>query len=156
MSISRPAASNRAKAATTAASSATSNLDASPGYPLSCKAAAAASSRAASTPLSTTRAPAAARPTAMALPRPRDEPVTSAVWPDRSKRVVDMSSSVSEIGAADDEVRALEDGGQQLDAEARALHRVHVSVLDARHCRHQLAVPALVEGAHRLLDQRVG
>ena len=47
-------------------------------------------SRAGSTPLTISRAPAFASPSAMARPRPREEPVTSAVRPVRSTRLCVM------------------------------------------------------------------
>ena len=82
----------------------------------------------------------------MARPRPRDEPVTSAVRPVRSNRAGGMRSSG--LRAADGEVGALEDCRQKLDAEARPFHRVDVAVLDHRHLGDELLVPAGVEGAH--------
>src|SRR6266700_3303585 len=56
---------------------------------------------------------------------------------------------------ADGEVGPLEHRWQQIRAEAWAFHRQHVTVPDHRHGGDELLVPAGVEGAHALLDQRV-
>ena len=69
----------------------------------------------------------------MARPSPREEPVTSAVRPVRSNRSVATSGGSSQrCRTANGEIGALEDGGQELDAEARAFHRIDVAVLDDR------------------------
>src|SRR4051794_25704320 len=102
----------------------------------------------------TSRAPALAKPSAMARPRPREEPVTRAVLPERSKSDVDMLHS--RVAATDGQVGALEHCRQQIDAEPRPLHRIDVAILDQRHRRDKLVVPALVEGAYRFLDQGIG
>src|SRR6185437_362180 len=85
MSISAPSASKCSKAARTAFSSATSNACALTMCPASASALAALASFFSSRPLRTIRAPAAARPRAIASPRPSEDPVMRAVLPLRSK-----------------------------------------------------------------------
>ena len=84
--MARPAASKRAKAAVTEASSATSNALTWTEWPAERSASAAAPSFAGSRPFSTMAAPASARPRAIARPSPPEEPVTSAVLPPRSNK----------------------------------------------------------------------
>src|ERR1700722_18257317 len=97
MSISTPAVSKCSKAAMTAPSSATSKGRVSILWPDSAKDLAALASFCSSRPLSISLAPAAARPRAIASPRPSEEPVTKAVLPVRSKSLglsIRWSSSV--------------------------------------------------------------
>ena len=99
MSISMSSRSSRSKAAVTAASSVTSKRATSTAYPRAFISAAAADRRSWSEPLSTTVAPAAASPSAMALPSPREDPVTRAVRPSRANRFIDIGEA-SRSGAA--------------------------------------------------------
>src|SRR5882757_6549942 len=154
MSISIPAASKRAKASTIPASSVTSKAEPSAAYPAVRMSATAASTRAGSTPLTINRAPAFASPSAMARPSPREEPVTRAVRPERSNKACDISNSL-DVAAAHGQIGTIIHRGQEVDAKAFALHRIDVSVLDQGHVGDEFIVPALVEGAHGFLDQRI-
>src|SRR5450756_1263931 len=154
MSISVPAASNRAKAATIPASSVTSKAAPSAACPAARNSATAASTRAGSTPLMIKRAPAFASPSAMARPSPREDPVTSAVRPERSNNDCDIEKP-SNVAAAHGQVGALVDLRQQVDTEALAFHGIDISILDLRHVGDKFVIPALVKGAHGLLDQSI-
>src|SRR5207247_443162 len=154
MSISVPAASKRAKAATISASSVTSKAAPSAACPAARMSATVVSTRAASTPLMIRRAPAFANPSAMARPSPREEPVTRAVRPERSNNACDIEKP-SSVAAAHGQVGTLVDLRQQVDAEALSLHGIDVSILDHRHVGDEFVVPSLVEGSHGLLDQRI-
>ena len=103
-------------------------------------------------PFRTTGAPAAAKPSAKARPSPREEPVTSAVRPVRSKsrRIIRLRCDGWLRS-----VRSKTPGSSSMPRPG-PLHRIDVAVLDLRHLGHQFLVPAGVEGAHRFLDQRVG
>src|SRR4051812_25106297 len=155
MSISMPSASNRWKAATTAASSVTSKRASWTVYPAIRISSTAADRRPWSEPLSTTVAPAAASPSAIARPRPRDDPVTRAVQPSSENRLVDIVGSSGCFRTAHGEIGTLEHGRQQFGAEAGAFHRIDVTVLDDRDFGDEFLVPAGIEGADRFLDQRV-
>src|ERR1700730_6467692 len=132
MSISIPPASKRAKASTIPASSVTSKAEPSAACPAARKSATAASTRAGSTPLTISRAPAFANPSAMARPSPREEPVTRAVRPERSNNACDIAKP-SNVAAADGQVRTLINLGQEVDAEAVPFHRIDIAVLDHGH-----------------------
>src|SRR6516164_6004515 len=152
MSISMPPLSKPSNAFTTAASSVTSKAAPSAAKPTARSSPTAVSTRALSVPLMTSRAPALAMPSAMARPSPREEPVTSAVRPLRSKSesVIEVSSNVA---AAHDKIGAVEHGRQQVYPEARPFHRIDIAILDHRHGRDKLVVPALVEGTHRFRSE---
>src|SRR6478735_3642524 len=156
MSTASPSRSKRSKAATIAGSSVTLKAAPSAWWPAARNSATACSTRLGSTPLMISLAPALAMPSAMARPRPREEPVTSAVRPERSNRAVLISKISSDVGTAHGQIGAVEYGGQKVDAEAGAFHRIDKTVLDRGHGGDELIVPALVEGAHGFLDQRVG
>src|SRR5437660_1056963 len=147
MSISIPAVSKRAKASTIAASSVTSNAEPSAAYPAARISVTVVSTRTGSTPLTISRAPAFASPSAMARPSPREEPVTKAVRPERSNNACDIFLP-SNVGAAHRQIGTLVDRRLEVGAEALALHRINVSVLDHRHLGDKLVIPAPVEGAH--------
>ena len=53
-------------------------------------------------------------------------------------------------------IGALDDIGQELRAEPRPGHGIDITVDDPRQLRHELLVPAGIEGADRFLDQRIG
>src|ERR1700730_2978904 len=153
MSTAMPCSSRAAKAATISASLVTSKQASCTVCPAARISDTALASRPASAPFSATAAPASARPSAIARPRPRDDPVTSAVRPVRSNSwpfmVLCLRSPYGQVGA-------LEHRRQKLGAQARAFHREHVAVLYHRHGGDEFVVPACVKGAHTLLDQRVG
>src|SRR5262249_18766857 len=136
-----------------AASSVTSKAAPSAASPAARMSPTAASTRAGSVPLTISRAPAFPMPSAIARPSPREEPVTSAVRPVRSNS--ESVIQTSPVAAAHDEIRAIKDRWLQIDAQARPFHRIDIAILDHGHGRDKLVVPAIVEGAHRFLDQRV-
>src|SRR6266581_3693970 len=154
MSISMPSVSKRAKASTIPASLVTSKAEPSAACPAACISATAASTRAGSAPLTITRAPAFARPSAIARPSPREEPVTKAVRSERSNNACDMTNLL-DVGAAHGQIGTLVDRRQEVDAEALPLHRIDVAVPDVRHVGDEFVIPALVEGTHGFLDQRI-
>src|SRR5579871_3973446 len=154
MSISMPALSKPSNALTTAASSVTSKAAPSAAKPAARSSPTAVSTRAGSVPLTTSRAPALAMPSAMARPSPRLEPVTSAVRPLRSKSATDIDHFLRDCCGArqDRSARTPTAAGRR---QGPAPHRIDIAILDHRHGRDKLVVPALVEGADRFLDQRI-
>ena len=91
MSTVMPAASKVPKARTISASLVTLNGAGSAAWPAAWNCDTVSATRSGSVPLIRMRAPATASPSAMARPSPREEPVTSAVLPVRSKRGLVMS-----------------------------------------------------------------
>lgn len=85
------------------------------------------------------------------LPKPTWDHTPKTVDTEGSKLV--MTSS--QLGFADDWIGAPVDGWKQIDTETGLFHREDVAVFDGGHCGGRF-VPASIEGASRLLNQRTG